>query len=109
MCNKEVGQALLFLKILQKINHLCLDRHVQGGNGLVADHQLGLQNQGSGNPHSLTLSAGKFMGVTVGMLLGQPHALQHGIDESVGLLLAFHQIVGQKGLGNDVAHGHSGI
>ena len=43
------------------------------------------------------------------MLPGQAHALQHGVDVVVDLLLVLHHMVGDEGLGDDVPHRHAGV
>ena len=47
MRNKQIGHIVLFLQILQQIDDLCLDTHIQRGNRLVADDELWLQCQRS--------------------------------------------------------------
>ena len=109
MGDEQVGNLLFLLKIFQQVDDLGLDGHIQCGNGLVTDDQLGLQHQCPGDADTLSLAAGKLMGVPVGMLLGQAHPLQHGIDDVVGLFLTADHTVGDEWLGNDVPHSHSGI
>ena len=43
--DEEIGQAHLLLELHEHIDHLGLDGHVQGGDRLVADDELGLQCQ----------------------------------------------------------------
>ena len=38
--DEHVGQPQLLLKILHQVDDLCLDRHIQGRNRLVADDEL---------------------------------------------------------------------
>ncbi len=38
--DKQVGQLILLLQVLQKVNDLCLNGHIQSRHRLVADHEL---------------------------------------------------------------------
>ena len=67
----KIRSPLLLLIILQKIDHLCLNGHIQGGDRLITDDQLRLQHQCTGDTDSLPLATGKFMCITAGMLLCQ--------------------------------------
>ena len=49
------------------------------------------------------------MGVAVGVLLGEPHPLQHGVDDVVGLVLPLYNAVGQERLGDDIPDRHPGV
>lgn len=59
--NKHIGQALFRLQILQKIQDLRLNGHIQRGNRLVTDNKLGVQRQRPGNTDTLTASAVQLM------------------------------------------------
>jgi len=37
VCDEEVGDAELRLQVAQQVEHLGLDRHVEGRHGLIAD------------------------------------------------------------------------
>src|SRR5205823_11280269 len=57
--DEEVSQAKLFLKIHQQVQDLRLDRHIEGGDRFIADHQLGPQSKSAGDADALALSTGK--------------------------------------------------
>ncbi len=57
MRDKQIGQTKFFAQILQQVNHLRLDRHVQRGNRLVADNEFGIQRQRPRDPDPLPLAA----------------------------------------------------
>ena len=40
--DEQIRQAELLLQVLQKVDHLRLDRHIKGGNRLVADDKFGV-------------------------------------------------------------------
>ena len=46
--NEDIGQPQLFLKVLQQVQNLCLNRNIQGRDRLVADDQFGLNAQSAG-------------------------------------------------------------
>jgi len=54
--DEEVREEELLLKILEQVEDLGLDRDVEGGDGLVADDELGLDRQRTGDGEALTLS-----------------------------------------------------
>ena len=45
MADKQVSKSVFFLKILKHLNDLCLERNIQRGNGLIADHKFRFCNQ----------------------------------------------------------------
>jgi hypothetical protein len=58
--DEQVGQAELLLQRLQQIDDLRLDRHVERGDRLVENEQIGTQRQSTGNGDALALAAGEF-------------------------------------------------
>ena len=78
--NEQVRQAQLLLHVLQHVDHLGLDGHIQSGDGLVADDELGLDCQGAGNAHALLLAAGELVGIAVCVLGVQAHHAQQLFD-----------------------------
>ena len=48
--------------ILEQVDHLRLDRHVERGDRLVGHEQLGVQGQGPGDADALALAAGELVG-----------------------------------------------
>ena len=53
------GQVLPLLDLLDLLQDLCLDCHVQGRGRLVADHDLGVAGQGDGDDNTLAHAAGE--------------------------------------------------
>ena len=77
------------------------DFGVQGGGGLVKEHDLGLHAQGAGDGDALLLAAGEAAGVGV-LLVQQPHAAQQLQRLFAGLGgLGFFDVDGAAG---DVVH-----
>ena len=76
MGDKDIGEVGLLLEVQQKVHHLGLDGHVQGGDGLVADDELRVHGEGAGDADALALAAGELVGETVGVLLVEADDLQ---------------------------------
>ena len=55
--DEEVGEPEPFLQAAQEVQHLCLDRDVERGDGLVQEDQLGAENERAGDGDPLTLTA----------------------------------------------------
>ena len=55
--DEEHGQSELFPQPQHQVQHLCLDRDVEGADGLVGDQDLRLRGQRSGDADALALSA----------------------------------------------------
>jgi hypothetical protein len=72
----HVGQAQLVLQVLEQVDDLGLDRHVERGHRLVGDDQLGPQRQRAGDPDALPLAAGEFVRVAVVVLGVEPDQLE---------------------------------
>ena len=64
----HVGQAQLVLQVLEQVDDLRLDRHVEGAHRFVGHDQLGPQGQGPGDPDALPLAAGELVRVAVVVL-----------------------------------------
>ena len=62
----------LRLQILQQVQDLSLDGHVQRGHRLVADDELGLQGQRPGDAHPLAAAAVQLVGIGVNSRAERP-------------------------------------
>jgi hypothetical protein len=72
----HVGQVQLVLQVLEQVDDLGLDRHVERGHRLVGDDQLGPQRQGAGDPDALPLATGELVRVAVVVLGAEAHQLE---------------------------------
>ena len=68
MGDEEIRQLILLLQILQEVDDLGLNGHIQSGYRLVADNQLGLQCKSAGNADTLTLATRELMRIAVDVL-----------------------------------------
>ena len=78
VADHDVGEPHLVLEFEQQVDDLGADRDVERRDRLVADHQLGLQDQGAGDADALALAAGEFVRIAVG-LVGPQADLGHHV------------------------------
>ena len=78
MGDVDDGQVHLLLDVLDQLQNLGLDGHVQGGGGLVADEDVRVGGQGDGDDHPLPHAAGQLVRIVPEALLrvGDAHQLQ---------------------------------
>ena len=106
--DEQVGQPALILQILQQVDDLGLYGHIQGGNGLVAHHHLGVKDEGAGQADALALSAAELVGIAIEVLRAQTHLGQHGHGLFHALGAVAHAVDGQH-LHQRVADALAGI
>ena len=70
---------LLLLHVKQKVDDLCLNRHIQRGYRLIADNEVRFQNHRSADADSLASSAVQLMGIGIDQSSGQADRIHHGI------------------------------
>ena len=85
------------LHVLQQVDDLRLDRHVERGDRLVGDQQLGLQGERPGDPDALALAAGELVGVAVVVLGVEADDLEQLPDPVEDLVLGDHLVHPQRG------------
>ena len=98
------------MQLAQKLEHASLDRHVEGGGGLVGDDDLGVAADGHGDDDALAHAARELVGIGIHALLGvgDAHAAQ-GLDgHGAGGLLG-DVLVGADHLHHLVAHLEDGV
>ena len=69
--DEDEGDAELAPELVEKLDHLRLDRDVERGDRLVADDELGLERQRAGDGDALALAAGELVRVALGVLGGE--------------------------------------
>ena len=57
--DEQVGQAELLLEVVEQVQDLALDRHVERRDRLVADDELGVQGERPGDADALALAAAR--------------------------------------------------
>ena len=76
MGNKQISQSTLSLKLLQKVDNLCLNGNVQSGDWLITYDEIRVYRKSAGNTNTLALSAGKLVRKTVCVLCLKTNSLQ---------------------------------
>jgi hypothetical protein len=84
--DEQERQVELDAQFSQQLEHRRLDRDVQRGGDLVADHEVRLRSQGASNRDTLALAARELARVTLGKALGQADTLEQGHDLARTLL-----------------------
>ena len=107
--DEKIRDAELFLQLLKHVDDLRLNGNVQRGHGLVADDELGVHGESSGNADSLALTAGKLMCVARGVLGIESHG-RHELEDFLAALFAVRvQLMHVQRLSDDVFDRHAGI
>ncbi len=75
MANEHKGYPTLLLEAAQKLDNSVLYGYVQGTGGLIANDNLRLQSQSSGNGHTLPLAATHIVWITICKFLRQLYQL----------------------------------
>jgi hypothetical protein len=78
--DEEVGQPELVLQVLEEVDHLGLDRHVESRHRLVADDELGSQRHGPCDADALALTAGELVRIPVVVLGVETHPREEVLD-----------------------------
>src|SRR5207249_12163165 len=65
MRHEQVRQAELFLQLLNQVQYLRLNRHVERRHRLISYNEGGTKGQGTRNADALALASAKFMSNTV--------------------------------------------
>ena len=95
--NEEDREVVLLLQVLHQVEDLRLDRHVEGGDDLVAHQQLRLEDQGAGDADALALAAGELAGTPGTVDVGvDADLVEHGAGRLDPLLLAADLPDGQR-------------
>ena len=108
MGNEEIGQTQFLAQIAQEVQHLRLNRDIEGGDRLVENKQIGLQRQRPGEADPLALAAGKTVRVTdhgLNIKADQIQAFAHRRPAACGVTDA----VNQEWLGDDIGDRHPRI
>ena len=78
--DEEVGQPELALELLEQVQDLRLDRHVERGDRLVADDQVGFEDERPGDPDPLALAAGELVRIAARVVRREPDEVHHPAD-----------------------------
>ena len=104
--DEKIRQVALFLQGFQQVDDLRLNGDVQRGDRLVADDELGVQGQRTGNADTLALAAGELVRIA-GLVVGLQAAVVHDLVNIVIELVLRHKVVLAHGLADDLADGQT--
>jgi hypothetical protein len=104
--DEQVREVELLLEVLEEVDHLRLDRHVQRGDGLVADDELGADGEGPCDADALPLPARELVRVAPHVIRVETHRLEEVGDLLLALTPALGELVDDERLADDGAHGH---
>ena len=107
--NEQVCEAVIFLKVVQKIQHLCLHGDVKGGNRFVAYYKRRLEHKGARYAYTLPLAAGKLVRVTVEHVFGQSYPFQKPLYVLPSLAVVVEDTVDTHRLHKGLPYAEHGI
>ena len=73
MGDKKQRKPQILFEFRKKIDHLSLHGNVEGGDGLVADDEPGLEDHCPGDADALALTPGELVGIASRMLRPEAH------------------------------------
>ena len=83
--DEQVGQAELALQVVEQVQDLALDRHVERRDGLVADDEVGVDRERPGDADALALAARELVRVAMDVALVEAHLAQQLADHRLAL------------------------
>src|SRR5579862_812948 len=84
--DEEIGQVEFALQIGQQIEYLRLNGHIERGDRLIGNDELGIQRQRPRDTDTLPLAAAKLMRVAIEDVWTHTHNLQEIADTRVNLV-----------------------
>ncbi|MNO72767.1 hypothetical protein D3C76_637210 [compost metagenome] len=108
MGNEDIGKLELGLQILEQIEDLGLNRHIQRRYRLVAHNELRLHRQRPGNADPLPLPAAEFVRMPVSQVRPQAHSLQQA-EYFIFQRLPFGQPMHLQRFGYNIKYLHARI
>src|SRR6202158_1983235 len=98
--DEQHGRPQPHADLLEKLEHLRLDRDVEGGDRLVGNQYIGLERERPRNADALALTAGELVGIALGRLLTQLDNAQE--FPRAGMRLWCRHAVREEALGDDL-------
>ena len=102
-------QAVAGLQVLEQVEDLRLHRHVERGHRLVADHQLRVEDQSTGDADALALAARELVRALVaGHVRVEADGVEHLVNPGAALVRRA-DLPHLERRGHDVAHPPAGV
>jgi hypothetical protein len=109
VADEQVGELLGRLQILQQVDDLRLDRHVERADRLVAHEEAGPDRERARDADALALAAGELVRVAGRRVGGQADLLQQRRDPLAALALAELGLVDLERLADRGADAHARV
>jgi hypothetical protein len=106
--DEQHRQVELAAQAQEQIDDLRLDRHVERGDRLVADEEVGLHGERAGDGDALALPAGELVRIAADIVRIEPDRLEPCPRDLAGLL-SFHEPVRQRPLEDGLADAHARV
>ena len=108
VCDKQIGQTQLFLKLDQQVYYLCLNGYVQCRDWFITYNEFRFNCQRTRNTDTLSLSTGELMWKTKCMFLVQTYHFQKLVD-SLATFFTFVQSMDINTFSDDIFNGHTRV
>src|SRR5690554_3431924 len=102
MTDEHIGETEPYLKVLQEIENLRLDRDVECTDRLITDHKLRIERKRSRYPDTLSPSAIEFMGECIDQTFAQSNKIHQFCHASL-TTGGIECLEDSERLGNDLA------
>ncbi len=96
MRDEQIGDAETLVHVAQEIEHLRLDRNIEGGHGFVEHQHFRIERQCARNVDPLALAAAQLMGIAVGQTLVEPDERQQLLHPFAALRLVSQMMDAQR-------------
>ena len=106
VADEEVGQLVLILQLVQQVDDLRLNGHIQRRDRLVADDKLGVERERTRDADTLALAAGELVRVAV-LVEGLQAAVVHDLVDVIVEFRLRDKVVLTHGLADDLADRHT--
>ena len=106
--DEQIRQTQPRLQVLQQIDHLRLDRHIERGHRFIAHHQRRLDGKRARDADALALPAGELMRISLRMVRCQPDQSEQLVHPRTPCHAVADTVHDQRLL-QDLAHGHARV
>ena len=109
MGDEQISNAALLLQVLQEIDDLSLNRHIQGTNRFVTNYHFGVNRKGTGNADALSLASAEFVRIALRINRVEPDGAQQFRNTSASSHRGFGELMNVQGFADDVIDGEPGV
>jgi hypothetical protein len=75
MSDKKIGETKFFLKVLEQVKDLGLNRDIQSGSWLVQNYKVRICRQSPADSNPLSLTSTELMGIPEEVMFAQSYSL----------------------------------